>query len=325
MIIDWQHHFSPEEIFKRRGGGKTGQALIRDGKVGMHIRDEVYQIDKHLEFMDAAGIDVAVLSATVNYVEDCRLTNDLYVRVMNEYPQRVVGLTPCIPTRGKEALEELKRAVNLGLKGVVISPQNDGLPLDSGELWPFYEYVSTLKIPIFVHITGFPIGYDALNAPYMLNVTMTREFDLAAATARLILGGVLVEFPELKFIMAHIGGGISSILERIERYIDTYQDRFWTEQGGSPPFNRPYKENFRKYFSSIYFDLAGFEGGMNAVECALTTISPQRLLFGTDYPYNFTNDPQGVMNYIESIRNLDLSTLATERILGGNAAELLGI
>ena len=114
-------------------------------------------------------------------------------------------------------------------------------------------------------------------------------------------------------------------LERIELYVNTYQDRFWTEQGGSPPFNRPYKENFRKYFSSIYFDLAGFEGGMNAVECALTTISPQRLLFGTDYPYNFTNDPQGVRNYIESIRNLDLSTLATERILGGNAAELLGI
>lgn len=70
MIIDWQHHFSPEEIFKKRGG-KPGQAFIKDGKVTMHLYEEVYQIDKQLEFMDAAGIDVAVLSTTLDSVEDC--------------------------------------------------------------------------------------------------------------------------------------------------------------------------------------------------------------------------------------------------------------
>lgn len=324
MIIDWQHHCSPEEVFRKRGG-KAGQAFIKDRKVGMHLYEEVYQIDRHLEFMDSAGIDLAVLSATLDSMEDCRLTVDFYVDIMKEYPKRFICLTPCIPTRGEEALHELERAIDLGLKGIVISPQNDGLPLDSPKLWPFYEMVSRWQVPVFVHITNIPVGYDALDAPYNLNVTMTREFDIAANTARLVLGGVLAEFPNLKIVMSHLGGGISSILERIERYVDVWGDKLWTELGGTPPFGRPYKENFKKYFSKIYFDLAGFEGGMNAVKCALTAISPQRMLFATDYPYNFTKAPEDVRRYIENIRKLDLSPALVDGILGGNAAELLGL
>jgi predicted TIM-barrel fold metal-dependent hydrolase len=65
--------------------------------------------------------------------------------------------------------------------------------------------VSRLNIPIFVHITNIPVGYDALDADYNLNVLFTREVDNAANTIRLILGGVLSEFPDLKFVMSHLG------------------------------------------------------------------------------------------------------------------------
>jgi len=324
MIIDWQHHVSPEEIYKRRGG-KAGQAFIQDGKVGMHLYAEIYQIEKHLEFMDASGIDVAVLSATLDSVGDCRLTDDLYAKVIKEHPKRFVCFAPCIPTRGEEAFQELRRAVDLGMRGVVISPQNDSEPLDSRKLWPFYKAVSQLKIPIFVHITNIPVGYPGFDAPYNLNVSMTREFDLAGNTVRLVLGGVLAEFPDLTFVMSHLGGGISSIIERIERYVDAWGDRFWTELGGKPPFTAPHKENFKKYLDLIYVDMAGYEGGMNAVKCALTTLRPERMVFGTDYPYNFTNDPQGVKRYIENIRKLDLPPKKIEGMLGGNAAKLLGM
>ena len=170
---------------------------MRDGKVGLHLYEEMHQIDKHLEFMDSAGIDVAVLSGTLESVEECRETDELFSKIMKEYPTRFVCFAPCIPTRGSEALDELRRAINdLGLTGVVISPQNDGHPLDSKKLWPFYEMVSNMKIPIFVHITNVPVGYDALDVSYNLNVTMTREFDVAANTVRLVLGGILVEFPD---------------------------------------------------------------------------------------------------------------------------------
>ncbi len=324
MIIDWQHHFSPESIFKKRGG-TPGQAFIQDGKVGMHLYPEVYQIDSHLKFMDDAGIDLSVLSATLESVEDCKLTVDLYVKELKVHSRRFVCLAPCIPTRGEEALKELERAIDLGMKGTVISPQNDGEPLDSKKLWPFYELISRLKVPIFVHITNIPVGYTALDAPYNLNVTMTREFDNAAAAARLVLGGVLTAFPDLTIVMSHMGGGISAIMDRIELYLEKWGERFWSELGGKPPFDQPYKENFRKHFGKIYFDMAGYEGGMNAVKSTLICISPERLVFGSDYPYNFTNDPEGVKRYIENIRKLDLPPQVIEGMLGGTAAKLLGL
>ncbi len=325
MIIDWQHHFASEDLFKK-WGGKAGQPVIRDGKVGLHLNKEFYQIDKHLEFMDEVGIDMAMLSNTLESLDECVSSDDLFSKIMNQYPKRFVGFAVCIPTRGKEALIELDRAINvLGLKGVVISPQNDGEPLDSHKLWPFYEKVSKLNIPIFVHITNIPVGYNALDAPYNTNVIMTREFDVAANTIRLVMGGVLVEFPDLKIVMPHMGGGISAILERIERYLNFWEDRLWTEQGGTPPFGKPYKQNFRNYFDKIYFDMAGYEGGMNAVKCALTTINPKQLLFGTDYPFNFSTDPEACKRYIQNIANLGLPSAEVEGILGFTAAKLLNI
>jgi len=325
MIIDWQHHASPEEVMKKRGG-KPGQPFIKDGKVGLHLYSEVYQMDKQLEFMDAAGIDISVLSATLDSLEDCKLTDDMYTRILKEYPDRFICFAPCIPTRGEEALKELERAIkDLGLKGVVISPQNDGFPLDSRELWPFYELVSRLDIPIFVHITNIPVGYDALDANYNLNVLFTREVDNAANTIRIVLGGVLSEFPDLKFVMSHMGGGISAILERFDRYLHFWGEKIWTELGAEPPFDPPYRENFKELFGRIYFDMAGYEGGMNAVTCALTTLSPERLLFGTDYPYNFRDDPQSVRQYVEKIKGLDLPSQTIEGMLGLNAAKLLGL
>lgn len=71
--------------------------------------------------------------------------------------------------------------------------------------------------------------------------------------------------------------------------------------------------------------MAGSEKGMNTLRCALTTLRPERLVFATDYPFNFNDDPQGVRDYIEEIRGLDLPRASIEGMLGGNAAQLLGI
>ena len=81
--------------------------------------------------------------------------------------------------------------------------------------------------------------------------------------------------------------------------------RYWTDYGGTPPFGEPYHENFKQCFDRLYFDLAGFEGGMAALRSALTVIRPDRLLFGTDYPYNFDLDGAAVRKYIQNIRDLD--------------------
>ncbi|MGH7853133.1 MAG: amidohydrolase family protein, partial [Candidatus Binatia bacterium] len=171
-----------------------------------------------------------------------------------------------------------------------------------------------LDVPVFVHPALVPTGYQHLT-DYDLPRVLGREVDLTVATTRLIAGGILDRFPGLKIVMAHFGGGIAAVKERLvgKGY------RFGT-----------LKKPFGEYFDMVYFDMAGFEGGMTALNCALQGIRPQRLVFATDYPQDFTgvNTDTGkgmreIRNYIAAVRDLPLGDKGKERILGGTAAELL--
>jgi aminocarboxymuconate-semialdehyde decarboxylase len=188
------------------------------------------------------------------------------------------------------------------------------------KMWPFYEKVSRLNIPIFIHISPAPRGFEALNAPYNLNETMAREFDIATGIARVCIGGVLEDFPDLKFVFGHYGGGIAAVKERIEQYMDRWGRDFW-DQGTKPAISKP----FSYYFDKIYIDSAGYDGRMNAMKCALTGVRPERIVFGSDYPFDFAGNIDGIPKFIQNIRNLGLDKQAKENILGDNAAKLLGI
>ena len=97
----------------------------------------------------------------------------------------------------------MERAIGtLGLKGVTISSQVNGLSLDAKEFTPFYELIKELDVPVFVHPALAPKGYGLLN-DYQLPVILTREFDLGVAVTRLIAGGIVERYPEIQFVFAH--------------------------------------------------------------------------------------------------------------------------
>jgi len=206
------------------------------------------------------------------------------------------------------------------MKGVQINARIEGRTLDSRTLWPFYEKVSELGVPIDVHIATEAPGLDAFHAPWGLYYVMMREYDISATVFRLCFGGVLEDFPNLVFIINHFGGGVSAVKDRMDYYVEMCGANFWLNPD-TPLITRPWNE----YFDKLYFNMAGRGPNMASVKCALTNISPRKLMFGTDWPPNYENDPQGAKGYIEEIRKLDLSKDDIEAILGGNAAKLLGI
>jgi aminocarboxymuconate-semialdehyde decarboxylase len=325
MIIDFEHHFTPYKIWKSRGGkpGQTIRIFTEDNKVRNSLTDTAHDIQLHLKNMDIAGIDMAVLSCNIQNLEEAKLYNDECAKLMHDYPQRFIPFANTMPLRGQAALDELDRAVkHLGLRGVTIGSQIEGEPVDSPRLWPFYEKVSELDIPIFIHVTWAAEGFDACKAPYELNRTIVREFDLAQSTARLCLGGVLEDFPNLNVIVAHFGGGISSVKERLDRYLRYWGEKFWQ---GKPLISAPYLDRFNEHFNKLFFNLAGREIGINSIECALTNIRPERLLFATDYPFNFTDNPEEMKTYIDEIKKLDMDKEQIENILGENGKKLLGL
>jgi predicted TIM-barrel fold metal-dependent hydrolase len=319
MVIDFQHHYVPVELAKKRGLYAEETTYLKEGGLRattMHKR--LYDLDLQLREMSEAGIDVSVLSCLLGWsapMDECRLINDDLAKVQANYPGKFVGLAQAPVLEGQAAIQEIDRAVrNLGLKGVTITSQTKGVSLDSPKLYDLYEKICELDVPIFVHPALAPVGYDLLQ-DYDLPRVLGREVDLTVATTRLIAGGVLDRFPDLKLVIAHFGGGIAAVKDRL--LAKGY--RFGT-------LKRP----FADYFDMLYFDLAGFEGGLAALHCALQGIRPERLLFASDYPQDFTgvNTDTGrgmkeLKAYIDTVRALALSDATKEAILGRTAAQLL--
>jgi len=319
MVIDFQHHYVPVELAKKRGLYAEETTYLKEGGLRattMHKR--LYDLDLQLREMSEAGIDVSVLSCLLGWsapMDECRLINDDLAKVQANYPGKFVGLAQAPVLEGQEAIQEIDRAVrNLGLKGITITSQTKGVSLDAPKLYDLYEKICELDVPIFVHPALAPVGYDLLQ-DYDLPRVLGREVDLTVATTRLIAGGVLDRFPDLKLVIAHFGGGIAAVKDRL--LAKGY--RFGT-------LKRP----FADYFDMLYFDLAGFEGGLAALHCALQGIRPERLVFASDYPQDFTgvNTDTGrgmkeLKAYIDTVRALALSDATKEAILGRTAAQLL--
>jgi predicted TIM-barrel fold metal-dependent hydrolase len=319
MIFDFEHHYIPEKLARKKNLISDKVTFVEEGgirRVTVHAR--LYDMEAQLRDMDEAGVDVSVLSCVLGWdvpLEDCCLINDDLADLQKQYPRRFVGLAHVPVLEGKVALDELERAIlKLGLHGVTIAAQVESLPLDSPRLYDFYAKVVELDVPIYVHPALFPEGY-ALTRDYDLGRVLGRELDLTVAATRIIAGGILDRFPSLKFVIAHFGGGIAAVKDRL--MAKAY--RFGT-------LKRPFAE----YFDMLYFNTAGFEGGLIALHCALLGIRPERLVFGSDYPQDFTgvnaNLGKGMgalREYISVLRSLDLPDNIKEGIMGQTASTLL--
>jgi len=324
MIIDLENHFTMPDPGKTKPfeSGKICERFWgEDGKMHIRISPEASNVDLFLKFMDEAGIDMAGLTNHSRTLEDQTKWHDYCADLVQKHPKRFIGFATVSPLGGKPAFDELERAVkDLGMKAVHIYTRNNNLFLDDREMWPFYEKASALDIPVNVHIEAFPEGFDALHAPYALYYVVARELDMIASVLRVIFGGVLEDFPDLKLIMNHFGGGISGVLERFDAYTSFAEQPGW---GGfyrdKPLISKPYTE----YFDKLYFNMAGREYGMAVLKGALTRISPKKLVFGTDWPLNYDYEPEKVKEFVADIRKLDLPEEDIEGMLGGNAIKLL--
>ena len=329
MIIDVENHIripshAGDIIFE--SGKATERYWNNDGSFGFRLSKDSANVERYLQFMDEAGIDMAVLTSqapVLAELDEAKKWHDYAAGLMQKYPKRLACIATIKPVGVKGMLKELERAVKeCGLKGVHIAASTNDVELDSKEMWPFYEKVSELNIPVDVHIQANPSGFENLKADYALHYVAAREFHMAASVMRVCFGGVLEEFPALKLIMNHFGGGISSVIERFDLYANLADDPdgpgFYY---GKSLISRP----FREYFDKLYFNMAGRGAGMATVKCALTNISPRKMLFATDWPLNYDYYPQVLRKHIEDIHKLDLSSDDIEAMLGGNAAQLYGL
>lgn len=326
-VIDVHIHYSPKVLLQDRFAGAGGGRQVRydNGLPATTLHRQMYELDRHLEMMDFAGVDVAVLSSPEGWsyeLDKCRTVNDEFAKAMGAYPERIIGMAHTTPFDTKAGFAELDRAAGeLGLQGVAVTSSIQGRGLDDRGLWPFYEKVQAMGSFLFVHpalsCAGSSFGPEGFEA-FDLYRTLGREYDLMSAAVRLICGGVLDDFPELRIIVSHLGGAVSPLLGRITGY----QDKDFLGLRDDPVHGRTGKLPFKSYLSRLYFDTGGHFGDITSVQSALLNIPSTQIMFGTDYPQEI-RDPVKVSAFIHDLKKLNLTAEGIAGILGGNARTAL--
>lgn len=328
MKIDIHTHVIPPETLGKAGKkygpkflrGRQGTRFLQigDEKHGP-IPEEIFNLEKRIESMDRANVDIQILSivpftffywinskTSLKYSE---IQNNAVAKIVDENPNRFVGLATVPLQSPKEAVTELSRAVKqLGLRGVEISSNVKGKNLDWRELWPFYEKAQELDVPILVHPPSSirVAAADRLQRYYLINL-IGNPLDTSIAIASVIFGGVMEQFSDLKICFVHAGGFIPYIRGRLEHGFKVRSE---------PKVKISYPPS--EYLKLLYFDTVSHY--TPALLYLIETIGVDRVLMGSDYPFDM-GDP----NPVSTIKNLELDSVLKKKILGKNAARFFRI
>lgn len=322
-IIDCQSHVFPPayaELLTRNRGrlqttGGDGVYHLNYWDVQRFILNLAdYSIERKLAAMDAAGVDMSVLSVNIPGPElldpalaiiGAQMCNDYLAEACQRYPNRFVAIASLPLNDVPAALVELKRAVTeLKLRGVFLCSHINGKGLDAPEFEPVYAEVAARGIPLVLHPT-VPVWGDAIKEHSMIPM-LGFMVDTSIAMLRLILGGVLERHPTLKVVHPHAGGVLPYLMGRVEE--QTEVKRRGRDHIRKPPMD---------YYRQVYLDLVS--PSLSALRYAVDFMPPDRLLFGSDHPW------VAIETLLDLVNALGLSTAEQARLLGGNACELFGI
>lgn len=332
--IDFEAHFVTEEWVAKMFENKGYPRYVRDkGTNACQVRwsvDDVEPIgdillnklldlgEGRLKNMDDNGIDVQVLSFTTPGVERmdpatgtpfARKVNDALSEVIRKHPDRFTGFAALAPQSPQEAANELERAVKeLHLKGWKTHSNYGENYLDDKRYWPILERAEKLGVPIYLHpsypsIAQLKTSYGwALSGP-----SFGFGIETSICMMRLVLSGVFDSFPGLKVILGHLGEALPFLFARMDYpYVIP-----WFDPKARPKLEKKPSD----YFKNNVFVTTSGNYYKPAFICTYEAMGPERILLGTDYPYE---DPKNCIDFLEG---LPLSQKNREKICYRNASQ----
>ena len=318
--ITLEEHFATPEFFD----GPARFVKERAEKIGgryAEVVDRLCDVDaKRLAEMDAAGIDMQVLSLSAPGVEQmetadaiamARDTNEYLADAVKKHPTRFAGFA-AVPTGApKQAAEELERRVRQqGFKGAVINGHNRGRYLDDQFYWPILECAEALNVPIYLHPTPPPqavidVSYGGF-APMVTDMLAGGAWGWHIETAvhmiRVVCGGVFDRFPNLQFVIGHMGEGLPFFFQRLDII---------------PMATTKLKRPIISYLKeNVHYTFSGMNFPPTFLDLLLELGGVDRVMFSADYPYQSMSQARAFLEQIP------VSAADKERIAHGNAERL---
>lgn len=322
--IDIHTHYYPESFFQKIrevpsefsfDKDPTGRTIIKyRGARFFGITPPMTDVAKRLEDMDRVGIDVEVVSLSTPNVffadekrqpEVARMVNDAYAELIAKHPKRFKGFASIPMDAPDAALKELHRAIDgLKLNGVILLSNIHGNPLTAPAYRPFFEEANRMKLCILLH-PMIPANSEPFRE-YVLGPIIGFPFDTTLAVARMCYDGMLRDFPDIRWIIAHIGGAVPYLMERMDNgFRDFAECRVKIEELPST------------YLKRLYYDTVTFSP--YTLNLARDQVGADHMLMGSDYPHLLGS----IDRAITSIESLNIPQHEKQKIFEGTALSIL--
>lgn len=237
---------------RQETSGNIMQEVLKYRKIDSYATSNFSQenITSQLKFADKLGIEKLFIGMPMTKMEatpkEFREINDVVLKFMKKYPDKLKGQLTINPIYKKESLNEIDKCVDQGMVGTRLYNQ---VKINDPLYYPVIEKFIDLNMLIFIHgeaqlgVGGYRMKYDAKKAP-----AISKPEDFVDAAKR---------YPEAMFHFPHIGGG-----------------------GDWEYMCKAFKD-----YPNIYVDTGGSNNEENMIDFALETLGEDRLFYGSDSSY----------------------------------------
>jgi predicted TIM-barrel fold metal-dependent hydrolase len=312
MRIDVHAHYWTEDYIDLLVDlGHAGAVMVRGLGAGGGA-----ELGARLRLMDRARVQMQVLSACpqLPYGGDgqkaaraARFVNDQYAELVQRHRDRFRAFAALPMPHVEESLGEMRRALDeLGMVGIAMNTTVLGRALVEPDYEPVFAELNSRGAVLYLH----PAGNSAcsrLIGDYHLTWMVGAPVEDTISVMHLITHGIPTRYPNIKIINSHLGGALPMLLQRAD---DQYR---WE----APDTPEPPSVAARR----MWYDTVG-HGHVPALRCAIDSLGADRLLLGTDFPYE---NGDTFVRAVDYIHDPQIATSAARAILDQNASALLGI
>ena len=330
MLIDTHTHVVPDTfptnknnslwpIMKHSSKG-TADVMINNSNFRT-ISDKAWSVPDRLSEMDKNQVTQQVLSPMPELLsywftdndgdQICDYINDFIASMVTQNPERFIGLG-IVPLQNIEmAIRSLKKIKALGLKGVEIGSNINGLSLGDKRFFPFFKELESLDLCVFIHAlhptfaerittsqNSLPTAINAIGFPT----------DVGLTAASLITSGLLEKQKDLRILLSHGGGTLPSILPRLNHaWSRTWNELSEDNEGANNLLRENLPNSPLSYGRSFFYDTLVFH--KKTIEYLIELLTVDSLTIGTDFPFLKTETPVGKTINSMALQDLDLQKI----------------
>lgn len=290
--------------------------MMKDDKFFREIMDNCWSAETRMRECDAQTVDVQVISTVPvmfhywakpeHTLETSIFLNDHIADVVRRYPKRFIGLGT-LPMQAPDlAIAELKRCKEIGLKGIQIGTNINGLNLSEPQFFQVFKACEELDMALFIH--PWDMMGESKMQRYWLPWLVGMPAETSLAICSMIFSGVFERLPKLRVAFAHGGGSFPMTAGRIQHGFDVRPDLCAIDNAVAP----------KNYIGKFWIDSLVHDP--EVLDFVVNLFGPDKIAMGTDYPF-----PLGELEPGELIRSSKYDDATKEMMLSGAALQWLNM